>query len=327
MAKKRYRISVILCLCLVALILLMNVVQGFLISSFTKKSTAESYAMDCTQITNAYSLAIANKISEYMNQMSFYSDADVVSSRDDEKIVKWVGNNFQYTIEAIIINLLNLYGISYEKPSILHKDQKRLFLKSQILFSLVDSGKRIGYVIGDTPLSLSKLRENWRKAYTTVDYIKIFVLYEKPNLKNEWIDTLINTGNRIECEEDNSYIQFYYLEDLFVSLFGNNEYDKFRVALNRFNEKTKHMIGYETIVTTTEDSIRIFKDKCSLLLRDFDYNTILPSSISDAERKMLRRNYIDNGIYRAMTGNSDFADSFISSEWLYNIHQTTNAID
>ena len=90
MAKKRYKISIILCLVLVGLIFVINAVQGLLLSGFAKKSTAESYAMDCTQITNAYSLAIANKISEYMNQMSFYSDADVVSSADDGKIVKWL---------------------------------------------------------------------------------------------------------------------------------------------------------------------------------------------------------------------------------------------
>ena len=90
MSKKRYRISVILCVILVGLILIINAVQGVFMSSYTKKSTGESYAMDCTQITNAYSLAIANKISEYMNQMTFYSDADVVSSGDDAKIVTWL---------------------------------------------------------------------------------------------------------------------------------------------------------------------------------------------------------------------------------------------
>lgn len=90
MAKKRYKISVILCLFLVGLVLAINIVQGILISTFAKKSTAESYAMDCTQITNAYSLAIANKISEYINQMSFYSDADVVAAGDDEQIVTWL---------------------------------------------------------------------------------------------------------------------------------------------------------------------------------------------------------------------------------------------
>ena len=90
MSKKRYKISVILCWMLVAIILVINAVQGVLMSSFTKKSTAESYAMDCTQITNAYSLAIANKISEYMNQMTFYSNADVVSSGDDQKIISWL---------------------------------------------------------------------------------------------------------------------------------------------------------------------------------------------------------------------------------------------
>jgi methyl-accepting chemotaxis protein len=90
MAKKRYKISVILCCLLVGLILLINVIQGILISTFTKKSTAESYAMDCTQITNAYSLAIANKISDYMNQMTFYSNADVVSTGDDAQIITWL---------------------------------------------------------------------------------------------------------------------------------------------------------------------------------------------------------------------------------------------
>ena len=90
MSRKRYKISVILCWMLVTIILVINAVQGVLMSSFTKKSTAESYAMDCTQITNAYSLAIANKISEYMNQMTFYSNADVVSSGDDQKIITWL---------------------------------------------------------------------------------------------------------------------------------------------------------------------------------------------------------------------------------------------
>ncbi len=90
MAKKQYKISVILCVILVSLVLAINIVQVIAISSFSKKSTVESYAMDCTQITNAYSLAIANKISEYMNQMTFYSDADVVATGNDEKIVKWL---------------------------------------------------------------------------------------------------------------------------------------------------------------------------------------------------------------------------------------------
>ena len=90
MAKKRFKISVILCWVLVGLIFVMNVIQGVLISSFTKKSTAESYAMDCTQITNAYSLAIANKISEYINQMTFYSNADIVSTADDQQIITWL---------------------------------------------------------------------------------------------------------------------------------------------------------------------------------------------------------------------------------------------
>ena len=80
MAKQRFKISVILCWVLVGLIFVMNVIQGILISSFTKKSTAESYAMDCTQITNAYSLAITTKISEYKNQLNYYMKMETTNS-------------------------------------------------------------------------------------------------------------------------------------------------------------------------------------------------------------------------------------------------------
>ena len=90
MAKKRYKISSILCIVLVTLLFFMNAVQGYLTIRFARKSTTQSYSMDCTQITNAYSLAIANKISEYMNQMSYYSDSDVVATGNDKQIVNWL---------------------------------------------------------------------------------------------------------------------------------------------------------------------------------------------------------------------------------------------
>ena len=90
MKEKKYRISFVLCILLVSLVLAINIVQVIAISTFSRKSTVDSYAMDCTQITNAYSLAIANKISEYLNQMSFYSDSDVVLTGDGEQIVSWL---------------------------------------------------------------------------------------------------------------------------------------------------------------------------------------------------------------------------------------------
>ena len=90
---KRRKIATILCTSLVGIILVSSIIQSWIVTGVTRKSAAESYAMDCTQITNAYSLAIANKVSEYMNQMNFYISADVVESCDEEKIALWLAEH------------------------------------------------------------------------------------------------------------------------------------------------------------------------------------------------------------------------------------------
>ena len=90
MPKRKYKIANFLCTSIVGIILVSTVIQITIVTRITKHSAAESYALDCTQITNAYSLAIANKISEYMNQMTFYSNADIVSTADDQQIITWL---------------------------------------------------------------------------------------------------------------------------------------------------------------------------------------------------------------------------------------------
>ena len=90
MTQKRYRIAAILCSSLVGIIILSSLVQTYIVTVVTKRSTAQSYAMDCTQITNAYSFAIANKINEYMNQLAYYTSADILKTGDDEQIKTWL---------------------------------------------------------------------------------------------------------------------------------------------------------------------------------------------------------------------------------------------
>lgn len=90
MKQKRQKIAVIFCATLGALICISSFVQILVISRTTEQAVAESYATDCAQITNAYSLALANKISEYLNQMRYYSDADVVYEANEEEILYWL---------------------------------------------------------------------------------------------------------------------------------------------------------------------------------------------------------------------------------------------
>ena len=93
MQGEKQKIALIVGLTVGGLIIVMNILQTLYISNRIKQSVTEEYVTHSVQITNAYSLAIANKMDEYMEQMRFYTDADVIASGDDVLIVAWLRNH------------------------------------------------------------------------------------------------------------------------------------------------------------------------------------------------------------------------------------------
>ena len=93
MQGEKQKIALIVSLTVGGLIIVMNILQTLYISNRIKQSVTEEYVTHSVQITNAYSLAIANKMNEYMEQMRFYTDADVIASGDDALIVAWLRNH------------------------------------------------------------------------------------------------------------------------------------------------------------------------------------------------------------------------------------------
>jgi methyl-accepting chemotaxis protein len=70
--------------------LALTVVQIYLVSRTSRESFEVSYIQNCQEITGAYSLAITNKINEYMKQMNQYTTADVVQTGDEQQIFQWM---------------------------------------------------------------------------------------------------------------------------------------------------------------------------------------------------------------------------------------------
>ena len=90
MQAEKQKIALIVGLAVGGLIIVMNILQTLYISNRIKHSVTEEYVTHSMQITNAYSLAIANKMNEYMEQMRFYTDADIIASGNDTLIVNWL---------------------------------------------------------------------------------------------------------------------------------------------------------------------------------------------------------------------------------------------
>lgn len=109
--------------------------------------------------------------------------------------------------------------------------------------------------------------------------------------------------------------------------FGVEEYTRLVNYVNDFNEKATAIIGFQTIVTPTDKAIANFKSKTGVELVNRSYIEQIPDNIYSKQIEILNHNYIERGLWRAMIGSSNFALSFITSEWYYSIYQLTENLD
>ena len=117
------------------------------------------------------------------------------------------------------------------------------------------------------------------------------------------------------------------IREFWERYFGRDEFELLIDFLNAFNEKAKEIIGFSTVVTPTEAALQKFKAKIGELLRTFPYADAIPDSVYQPQIDIMTKNYIDRGLWKAMVGSADFAISFITSEWNYQMYELTENLD
>lgn len=84
------KISVVVSLAVVLMFTVLIALQTLFIGQEFKKAFGDEAETHVERIAGAYSLAIANKVNEYLGQVRFYTDSDAVSSGNDEMIIRWL---------------------------------------------------------------------------------------------------------------------------------------------------------------------------------------------------------------------------------------------
>lgn len=125
------------------------------------------------------------------------------------------------------------------------------------------------------------------------------------------------------------------LEEFFNTHFDSEEYASFLTYLNKYLSDCSNIIGYKSIRFLSPMHLASRKAQAERTLREMDYcnyeyqvidsnNVKIRSYISPSKPKLpvqvikkMRENYIKQGLYQAMVGSNEYAESFISSEWLF----------
>lgn len=135
-------------------------------------------------------------------------------------------------------------------------------------------------------------------------------------------------------EKENEYyrkagiaITYVTIKEFWTSYFGPDEYTTLLQSINEFTEKAQALIGFNTVITPTEEALDKFRKSTGDMLQAFNYTNVLPTNIAVGNISDAIAYYIKNNRWKIMLTKKNFATSFISSEWYYKMYQLTNNLD
>lgn len=244
---------------------------------------------------------------------------DILKLEDDETalfdtVAKRSWHPLIIETEELVMRLFAFYGIDYVPYK---KDEKyNLFVP----FYRIENGKKIAYAFARKIGAVS----NWQEILENcgADGIKAVAMVEL----GEYGDALIDLTSNEE-RKHGANIEHITLQDLF-SLISDNEYQEYKSYVKKYNEEIRKLIGYRTIVVPSESSMGKMKADIMNELKSINFSSLLrKDGIYDGQVKRINDNFWSRGLSKAVIGNSAFAESFISSEWYYQTHTVSTALE
>lgn len=132
----------------------------------------------------------------------------------------------------------------------------------------------------------------------------------------------------------------FSLKWFFNEYFGEEECALFMKALDKYLDDVKNYLGYILVKSLTPNTLLSFRRVVENSMNRFHYTALLGKvitrefddhtstfSLEDDEFNKIKKQYLDAGYYSMSLGKRDFAESFITAEWLYDSMKKGQAID
>ncbi len=287
---------------------------------------------DCYKQELSYLIEIVTKSRELIikNHEKFKNSTNSLFALGDEIFEKYASivftNEFRASksIERIAVSLFTkmnyngfqLYPIDEKLP------QREAAKNRPFQIIIKENEKKIGIIFSNFSDAGDCFR-NFIDGNYKVDSIKLVILSAPDEFGKETLFTSVNKYNS-QC---GIAIERIPILDFWKTYFGDDECAELIEFANEFNKKSKEIIGFNTIISPTDKALEKFKSECGYMLKTYDYEKDIPESVYDNQVRIIKRNYIDRDLWKAMISNNDFAISFITSEWFYKIYMFTENLD
>ena len=187
---------------------------------------------------------------------------------------------------------------------------------------LTENGKKCGVVFSDRT-DLGKYYKEFKDGHYAVEALKLIVIVAPNEFSKDVLFTSVNEMNaRAKLP-----VKRIPIMEFWAQYFSETECDELIEFFKQFNEQAKAIIGFSTVITPTEKALAQFREKCGKTITRHNYTANIPDTVYSNQVETIKRNYLDRGLWRAMIGKSNFAVSFITSEWFYTMYHLTENLD
>lgn len=191
---------------------------------------------------------------------------------------------------------------------------------------LTEEGEKHGIVFANM-CDVGEYSRRFVDGEYSVDALKIVILAEPNSFAKDSLFNKVNEMNR----KLGVAIERIPVMDFWQQHFGDTACSELRIFCDEFNTKAAPLIGFNTVVVPTEKALQQFKEKCGkIILRQKEvYTQTTPDTIINGQSQVAKiaYNYFDRGLWRSIIGTSNFATSFVTSEWFYTMYQLTENLD
>ena len=159
------------------------------------------------------------------------------------------------------------------------------------------------------------LQENKLDGYFYVSIVEDDAYQEVLNHNNNEQDSTRGTG-------------LLSLRQFFNNFFDNNEYNIFKEYVTELSLKVKNYYGLGIVRTLTPNSLHNYRKYVEANLLNFDINQVDKlHGLSNNQLELLSGHFFDKKNYEVLMGTSDFAQSFMTAEWLFSSLKGAGNID
>lgn len=125
-------------------------------------------------------------------------------------------------------------------------------------------------------------------------------------------------------------ISYELFSDFFARHFGEDELIKLATRIEDFNQQVWEEASVGTVTVPTRVRMDDLKEEYSqrIVQESNSYRSeLLDLGVDGSQIDEIEKRYFGEEYYRSLVGSAEFADSFMSSEWLRDIHHITDVLD